>query len=257
MVREAAMYRLDSLVQGYPGKSLCHGGLGWSTIALLRGHGRTILIDVGSFAIRGEFARQLAAVDCKPESVTDVVLTHAHWDHSVNYTLFPNAEIWIGRTEMEWATKVPTGFNPLPELYVKDLARHPKLHLLDDNQSFLPGFTAYLCPGHTPGCLVYRMTGNDVPVVFSGDAAKNRAELLSLAVDMTMDGAASRASLERIWGLWRETPGTVLIPGHDLAMRLDANERPKYMGQRRAGIASWFSEDVEVMHEFDISAPRF
>jgi glyoxylase-like metal-dependent hydrolase (beta-lactamase superfamily II) len=101
------------------------------------------------------------------------------------------------------------------------------------------------------------MTGNDVPVVFSGDAAKNRAELLSLAVDMTMDGAASRASLERIWGLWRETPGTVLIPGHDLAMRLDANERPEYMGQRRAGIASWFSEDVEVMHEFDISAPRF
>ena len=31
------MYKLDVLVQGYPGKSVCHGGLGWSTIALLRG----------------------------------------------------------------------------------------------------------------------------------------------------------------------------------------------------------------------------
>ena len=55
------MYKIDVLIQGYPGKSLCHGGLGWSTIALLRGHGRTILIDVGSFAVRPEFGRQLKA----------------------------------------------------------------------------------------------------------------------------------------------------------------------------------------------------
>ena len=110
------MYKLDVLIQGYPGKSLCHGGLGWSTIALLRGGGRSILIDVGAFAVRPEFARQLAAADCAPGSVTDVVLTHAHWDHSVNYTLFPNADIWIGRAEMDWAAAQPPGFNPLPEL---------------------------------------------------------------------------------------------------------------------------------------------
>jgi len=35
-------YQLDILVQGYPGKSVCHGGLGWSTIVLLRGHGRVV-----------------------------------------------------------------------------------------------------------------------------------------------------------------------------------------------------------------------
>ena len=271
------MYRLDVLVQGYPGKSLCHGGLGWSTIALLRGGERTVLIDVGSFAVRPEFAKQLQAAACAPESVTDVVLTHAHWDHSVNYTLFPNADIWIGRAEMAWATGVPAGFNPLPELYVQDLARHPRLRLLEDGEEFLPGLTAHLCPGHTPGCMVYRLgpdgrsTGrregldrpresssdNEVPVVFSGDAAKNRAELLSMATDMTMDAEASRASLDRIWGLWRQVPGTLLVPGHDLTMRLDAAGRPEYIGQRRAGIAAWFSEELEVMQEFDLSAPRF
>lgn len=249
-------YRLDVLVQGYPGKSICHGGLGWSTIALLRGKGRTILVDVGAFAVRPEFARQLKAADCAPESVTDVVLTHAHWDHSVNYTLFPNADVWIGRVEMDWATQVPVGFNPLPELYVQDLSRHPRLHLLEDGERFLDGdFAAHLCPGHTPGCLVFRFTGNDTPVVFSGDAAKNRAELLSLAVDMTMDAAASAASLDLIWRLWRATPGTLLIPGHDLTMRLGADGQPDYIGQRRAGIAAWFSEDLAVTEEFDISAP--
>ncbi len=151
------MYRLDVLIQGYPGKSVCHGGLGWSTIALLRGpkgdDRRTILVDVGAFAVRPEFERQLRAADCPPESVTDILLTHAHWDHSVNYPLFPNARFWIGRIELEWAAAVPPGFNPLSELYVRDLARHPKLHLLEDNEAFLPGFTAHLVAGHTPGCL--------------------------------------------------------------------------------------------------------
>jgi glyoxylase-like metal-dependent hydrolase (beta-lactamase superfamily II) len=99
--------------------------------------------------------------------------------------------------------------------------------------------------------------GNAPPVVFSGDAAKNRAELLSMATDMTMDAPASRASLDLIWRLWRQEPGTLLIPGHDLTMRLDANGRPEYIGQRRAGIASWFNEDLAVMAEFDITEPRF
>ena len=40
------MYELDVLVQSYPGKSVCHGGLGWSTIALLRDEGRVILMDL-------------------------------------------------------------------------------------------------------------------------------------------------------------------------------------------------------------------
>lgn len=251
------MHAIDVLVQGYPGRSLCHGGLGWSTIALLRGHGRVILVDVGAYGVRPEFGRQLAAAGVAPEAVTDVVLTHARWDHSVNFTLFPRAEIWIGRAEMDWAVREPPGFNPLPELHVEALARHPGLHLLEDGEAFLDGFTAHLCPGHTPGCLVYRLEGQDVPVLFSGDAAKNRAELLSLATDMTMDAPASRASLERIWALWRQVPGTLLIPGHDLTMRLDAAGRPAYIGQRRAGIAAWFSEDLAVMQEFDITEPRF
>ena len=252
------MYKLDVLIQGYPGKTLCHGGLGWSTIALLRGGGRSVLIDVGAFAVRPEFARQLAAAGCAPESVTDVVLTHAHWDHSVNYTLFPHADVWIGRAEMDWAAKEPPGFNPLPELYVQALARHPRLRLLEDGDAFLPGLTAHLAAGHTPGCLAFRMTdGEAPPVLFSGDAAKNRAELLSMATDMTMDAAESRRSLERIWALWRELPGTLLVPGHDLTMRLDEAGRPEYLGERRAGISAWFSEDLLVTTVIDLSAaPR-
>ena len=82
------MYQIDVLVQGYPGKAVCHGGLGWSTIALLRSRQHTILIDVGSFGIRKYLAKRLESLGVRPEDVSDVVLTHAHYDHSVNFVLF-------------------------------------------------------------------------------------------------------------------------------------------------------------------------
>jgi len=250
------MYSLDVLVQGYPGKSVCHGGLGWSTIALLRGGGRTALIDVGSFSVRPELKKQLDARGVDPLAVTDVILTHAHWDHSVNYTLFPNATVHIGKTEMDWATQVPVGFNPLPELYVSDLAKLPKLRLITEGEEVIPGLTAHEAPGHTPGCLLFYLTANEIPVLFTGDAAKNRAELLSMNVDMTMDQQASESSLAAAWALWRKVPGTLLVPGHDLTMVLGGDGAPQFIGQRRAGIRSWFSEDLAVMDEFDISAPN-
>ena len=54
-------FAIDILVQGYPGKTVCHGGLGWSTVALVRGQGRVILIDAGNFGMRRLIASRLEA----------------------------------------------------------------------------------------------------------------------------------------------------------------------------------------------------
>jgi N-acyl homoserine lactone hydrolase len=246
------MFRIDVLIQGYPGRSLCHGGLGWSTISLLRGQGRTIIVDVGAFGVRRELAKQLKACGVDAAEVTDVVLTHAHYDHSVNFTLFPNATAWIGELEIEWARRQPPGFNPLPELYVRELATSPRVKRIADGERFLPGLRAIAAPGHTPGHLLFMLEGNAVPVLFTGDAAKNRAELLSRDVDSTGDRAASQASIERIWSLWREVPGTILIPGHDLGMRLGGDGVPVYLGERQAGIEAWFGVSIETVTAIDL-----
>jgi glyoxylase-like metal-dependent hydrolase (beta-lactamase superfamily II) len=245
------MYSLDILIQGFPGKAVCHGGLGWSTIALLRSPGKAILIDVGAFGIRKPLEKQLKAHGLTAADITDVVLTHAHYDHAVNFVLFDKATVWIGAREMEWATAQPPGFNPLPELYVDALDVDPRVRRIHAGEEFLPGLTAFDAPGHTPGSLGFHLTSNPVPVIFTGDAAKNRAELLSRDVDMTDDIAASKASIDTIWRLWRAKPGTILIPGHDLSMRLDDNGTPHYVGQRTAGISAWFSETLEQTTEFD------
>ena len=243
------MFDVDVLIQGFPGRAICHGGLGWSTITLLRGQGRVVLVDVGAFGVRKPLARQLAARGVRPEDVTDVVLTHAHYDHAVNFTLFPEATVWIGDAELAWAAAAPPGFNPLPELYVRELSHSQRVKRLTPSMTpgddFLPGMRAIAAPGHTPGHLIFMLAGRDGPVLFTGDAAKNRAELVSRQVADSEDMAESLHSIDTIWACWKASAGTVLIPGHDLPMRLDAHGVPQYLAAREAGIAAWFSEEFK------------
>ena len=144
-------YTLDILVQGYPGKSVCHGGLGWSTIALLRAGGRAALVDVGTFSHRANLIAALARRGLAPADVTDVILTHSHHDHSINWVLFPSATLWIGAAELDWAVAEPWGSTPVPELYVRELHGSARLRTLRHGDEVLPGMRAYDAPGHTPG----------------------------------------------------------------------------------------------------------
>lgn len=250
---EIGGWRIDVLVQGYPGKTVCHGGLGWSTIALLRGHGRVALVDVGSFGQRQPVLDGLSACGLTPADVTDVLLTHSHWDHSVNWVMFPNASVAIGGPELDWSVAEPWGTTPVPELYVRELAACSRLQRIEAGETVLPGITAHDAPGHTPGHLIFLLEGEQHDVLLTGDAAKNRAELLSLSADMTYDPAVSRPSMQAIWALWRARPGTILIPGHDVPMRLEGGA-PAYLGERTAGVRAWFGDDLDEMRLFSLSS---
>ena len=89
-------YDIDVMVIGYPGKTVCHGGLGWSTIVLLRGHGRVAMIDTGGMGVRRHLIDKLKERGLQPEDVTDLLLSHAHYDHILNWTTFQHARIVIG-----------------------------------------------------------------------------------------------------------------------------------------------------------------
>lgn len=91
-----------------------------------------------------------------------------------------------------------------------------------------------------------------MPVLFTGDAAKNRAELMSGEVDASEDHAQSNVSLKTIWYYWRKQPGSLLVTGYDLSMRLDGAGRPEYIGERSAATAAWFSESLELSTTIDL-----
>lgn len=243
---------IDILVQGFPGKSVCHGGLGWSTVVLLRGAGRVALVDAGTFSMRKLVIDGLARHGLAPSDVTDLLLTHSHWDHSVNWPLFRHARIVLGKVEMDWALQQPWGETPVPELYVERLEKWPTLVQVSDGEEVLLGMTAHIAPGHTPGCLVFVLEGREKDVVFTGDAAKNRAEMVSRNTDMTYDASISRATIEMIWSHWRRKPGSLLVPGHDLPMT-QSDGHISYLGTRAAAITCWYGDDMETTTYFKLT----
>jgi glyoxylase-like metal-dependent hydrolase (beta-lactamase superfamily II) len=181
------------------------------------------------------------------------VLTHAHYDHTVNFVLFPNATVWIGEEEINWAAQQAPGFNPLPELYVRELAQSPRVNRIKDTQEFLPSLTAHLVPGHTPGHMLFVLDNGGIDVLFTGDAAKNRAELLSRKVVDTEDLVQSQQSIDLIWSKWLAKPGNLVIPGHDLTMELDPSNNPVYVGTREVFLRVWFRETVEESDLIDLT----
>ena len=236
-------FEIDIVVHGYPGKSVCHGGMGFSTIVLVRWEDRLAIVDVGSFGQRYLLREQLEARELSPDDVTDVLLTHSHYDHSINWTLFKHANIVISRKELEWAVDEPWGETVVPELYVRELLTWPAVRMVEDGDEVFPNIIAHITPGHTPGSTVFVLDACERDVVFTGDACKNRAELLSRAADMSYDHQVSKASIEAIWAFWSRKSGSVLVPGHDLPMMLDDGV-PRYLGNREAAIRAWFGDSL-------------
>jgi N-acyl homoserine lactone hydrolase len=112
--------------------------------------------------------------------------------------------------------------------------------------------TAHLAPGHTPGHLIFVLKGDERDIIFTADAAKNRAELLCGRTDKTYDTAVSAATLQTIWTLWRSRPGNIVVPGHDIPM-VQNDGRPEYLGKREALLKAWLGDDLETTTLFALT----
>ena len=246
-------YEIDVLVQGFPGRSVYHGGLGWGAVVLVRGHGRVVLVDSGSFGMRKLLVERLKACGVTPPAVTDLIVSHAHHDHVVNWPLFERARIFIGDAELRWSLTQPAGATPVPEFTMAELQRCPRLKTLGDGDEPFPGLRGHLTPGHTPGHLSFVLAGAERDVILTADAAKNRAELVSRKTDMTYDAAVSAASITKIWDLWRR-PGSIVIPGHDVPMTQEGG-RIAYVGKREAAVKAWYGDDMETTTLIDLTTP--
>jgi glyoxylase-like metal-dependent hydrolase (beta-lactamase superfamily II) len=128
--------------------------------------GRTVLVDAGFYRppyLGGKVAdytrpdRALKPLGITPEQVTDVVVTHMHWDHVDGVDLFPRARVWIQRDEFDYYTRdaqQPGGGrkDPAPGyiLAMLELNRAGRVGLVDgDAREIIPGVTLYTGGRHT------------------------------------------------------------------------------------------------------------
>jgi glyoxylase-like metal-dependent hydrolase (beta-lactamase superfamily II) len=200
---------------------------------LIRGGGHTILFDSGFHRdtflkyfpmkdyLRPDEAVKLAGV--KPEAVTDVVISHAHWDHMGGIDLFPKATIWIQKEEYRYYTTdawQPNGQHAgIDTEDVKQLVQlraQGRVHLIDgDNVEILPGIRAYTGPRHTYASQYLRVDGNP-PFVLASDNCylyRNLSAHLASATFTDGDHAANIAAQSRMI----ELAGSAdrVVPGHD------------------------------------------
>ena len=248
-----AAWTVEVLVQGYPGKSKDQGGLGWSTIALARGPGgRLALLDTGRLGVRKVLLERLKAAGVTPAQITDVLITHVHYDHCENWAMFPAATVHAPGAELDWACAQPDGSPMLPEFTLKALAASPRLHRLAEGPTGLPGIACFEAPGHSPHHLVFVLDGAP-PTIFSADVAKNRAELATARADISIDPVVHARSIARLLAEWQARPGTVLLVGHDLPMVLDTAGRPAAQGARTMAVDAWLGDSLEDATRFPLS----
>jgi len=214
-------YTAHSLVDGFPGKSSSHGSFGWSSLWLLTSGTRRVLIDTGPPQYIPLIHARLKQLGLSTSSITDVLLTHLHWDHVQNFTMYSDARVWVGERELAWGIRQPAGTPFVPDLHIQEIARRgDSIGRIHGHEEVLPGIHAVHYPGHTPGHLAFHVETTAGALIFAGDAVKNIHELTKGAADSTMDQDASHRTILSLRSLLRETGG-VLVPGHDVGLRFD------------------------------------
>jgi glyoxylase-like metal-dependent hydrolase (beta-lactamase superfamily II) len=201
---------------------------------LVRGGGRNILFDSGfhrekwfkEFTAFADYVRPdeaVRAAGVAPDDVTDVVISHAHWDHVGGVDLFPKATIWIQRQEFAYYTGDAWqdggkhgGIDPEDMQALVRINTEGRLRLVDgDDREILPGIRAYTGARHTYASQ-YVLVGGAAPVVLASDNCylyRNLAEHRASATFSDGDREANVRNQARMI----ELAGSAdrVVPGHD------------------------------------------
>ena len=201
---------------------------------VIKGEGRVILVDAGFY--RQEFLDSwkknvadyvkpsvaVAKLGIKPEQVTDIIISHLHWDHADGADLFPKARVWVQRAEYEHyrvpANRSRTGvFQSDIDMFGR-IAADGRLHLVDgDAQTITKGITVYIGGRHTKESQYVSVPVKSGVVVLASDNLylyENLERHRPIAATWdTVSNLAAQSRMVTIAGGAR-----LIVPGHDRAV---------------------------------------
>lgn len=161
---------------------------------------RRILIDTGigdkqdekflkHYFLEGHHSivKSIEEAGFKAEEITDVVLTHMHFDHvggAVKLTdnklvpTFQNATYHVSKQQWEWAEEPNPRERPS---FIKDniqpLLDHKVVNFISDTTKLVPGVTLRLFNGHTAGLIVPYIKYKENTIVYTGDLLALSAQI--------------------------------------------------------------------------------
>jgi glyoxylase-like metal-dependent hydrolase (beta-lactamase superfamily II) len=203
---------------------------------LLKGSdGKRILIDSGFY--QKKFVDQwkvvdfrtpadaVAAAGVKPEEITDIIISHAHWDHVGGADLFPKATVWIQRDEYNYylgeawhARNTHGGIDPQDMAALLKINTEGRLRFVNgDDQEILPGIRCYTGGRHTYASqYVSVQTGGGTAVMTSDNMYLYENMERHVPIAQTLDASSNLAAQDRIRKLASDP--SLIVPGHDPAV---------------------------------------
>lgn len=162
--------------------------------------GRRILVDAGPgthwpdrrreiFRIESDgVVGALEAAGIPADSVTDVVVTHLHWDHAGGLTVhsddgsvrlaFPRAAHHIQRRNWKWAhTPSERDYRSYRSADFAALEDSGRVHFIEGETEMLPGLMLLVSEGHTVGQQLVRLEGDGQTALVCADTIPTAAHL--------------------------------------------------------------------------------
>jgi glyoxylase-like metal-dependent hydrolase (beta-lactamase superfamily II) len=175
---------------------------------------RLVLVDSGSGELfgpghGGKLIASLRAAGYRPEDVTDILITHVHTDHSGGLVqggrlVFPNATVHVGQPDLDFflnpSSAAKSGYDrKYFDEAIKTLEPYVdagKVAGFAKTTEVVPGITATLHPGHTPGSAFYTLISQGQRLTFIGDiihvaAVQFPDPSITIVYDVNADAAAT------------------------------------------------------------------
>lgn len=225
-------------LRGFPLRSLVLGADTAARVDLammvwvLRSPERIVLVDAGVY--RDEFLRAwgiedyvrpseaLAPLRIAPEAVTDIIVTHLHWDHADGADLFPNARVWIQRDEYQHfrdpANLPRSGVFAVDMQMLDRIEADRRLRLVPgDSTTIAPGIVVYTGGRHTRESQYVSVATANGTVVIASDNLYLYANLEGRRpIAASWDTVANLAAQDRMRAL--ASHPRLIVPGHDPAV---------------------------------------
>ena len=225
-------YPLSYIVLGAPEKEK---GIAIFMVWLIKGdNGKNILVDAGflkdveeakDFGVTNYIRpdSMLIGVGLKATDITDIILTHPHWDHVDAVDLFPNAQVWMQKEDYNyfvgaaWQKDGSGGFNKRDVRKIVELNLSGKLTLVDgDDKEVVPGIKVYTGSRHTFNSQYVLVKSGTEKIILASDNVYtyyNLDNLKSAPKDATFDTTGYINAMKRMKTLVSNIK--FIIPGHD------------------------------------------
>ena len=163
----------------------------------------------------------LKSIGIDPNKVEDVIISHMHYDHCGNHTLFPNARFHLQDREMAFCTgrcichpamRYPFDAEDVVAMVRRVFTGHVQFH--DGTDELAPGLTVHHVGGHSKGLQVVRVWTRRGWMVLASDASHFYANMEEGRAFPIMH---SHEDTLRGYETMRELASApdAIIPGHD------------------------------------------